>query len=282
MRASLQEVAVGRLGRVDYALLAPRFFRAALADDLAASAEFTEHFDRVCPIILLNGGATHAERRTRADRVSLLGVDDRFWAMNPSPSPSQGEGRGEGPSPSPSPEEGRGGGSWMPSGRVVILNEPWRRNSASPSATMCFYERASPARLRPKRCSAGAMIQSLRSVSLSRPSSPRKAWARSASVLGRPRRKTPIFHSQHCGAPCNNPTASTPFSSRPSATKRRSNGNCTSILERTRSSWTRAGARRGFASWRCCKAACCRVSFWWPGRSLFGFSLRSPAKGFSL
>jgi putative ABC transport system permease protein len=107
MRASLQEVAVGRLGRVDYALLAPRFFRAALANDLAASAEFTEHFDRVCPIILLNGGATHAERRTRADRVSLLGVDDRFWAMNPSP--SQGEGRD---------------GSWMPTGRVVILNEP--------------------------------------------------------------------------------------------------------------------------------------------------------------
>ena len=112
MRASLQEVAVGRLGRVDYALLTPRFFRAALAADLAASAEFTEHFDRVCPIIMLNGGATHAERRARADRVSLLGVDDRFWAMDLSapPSPSPGEGRGEGP--------------WMPTGRVVILNEP--------------------------------------------------------------------------------------------------------------------------------------------------------------
>jgi len=110
MRASLQEVAVGRLGRVDYALLAPRFFRAALAADLAASAEFTDRFDRVCPIIMLNGGATHAERRTRADRVSLLGVDDRFWAMNSSPSPSPGEGRGEGPSPSLS-------------GRSVILNQ---------------------------------------------------------------------------------------------------------------------------------------------------------------
>ncbi len=112
MRASLQDVAVGRLGRVDYALLAPRFFRAALADDLAASAAFTEHFDRACPIIMLNGGATHAEHRTRADQVNLLGVDDRFWTMDaiPPASPSPGKGPGEGP--------------WMPTGRVVILNEP--------------------------------------------------------------------------------------------------------------------------------------------------------------
>jgi len=81
MRASLQEVAVGRLGRVDYALVAPRFFREALAADLAASADFNQNFDRVCPIILLNGGATHAEHRTRVDRVNLLGIDSRFWAL---------------------------------------------------------------------------------------------------------------------------------------------------------------------------------------------------------
>lgn len=96
MRASLQEVAVGRLGRVDFALVAPRFFREALAKDISADARFTGHFDHVAPIILLNGGATHAEKRTRVDRVNLLGVDEQFWAL--SSFPSQGEGRGEGAS----------------------------------------------------------------------------------------------------------------------------------------------------------------------------------------
>jgi len=99
MRASLQEVAVGRLGRVDQALVAPRFFREALADDLAAPTDFTETFDRACPIILLNGGATHAERRTRVDRVNLLGIDSRFWKMESSFFLGQGQ-WGEGDSPS--------------------------------------------------------------------------------------------------------------------------------------------------------------------------------------
>ncbi len=88
MRASLQEVALGRLGRVDYALVSPRFFREALADDLAASTDFAENFDQVCPIILLNGGATHAEKRTRINQINVLGVDEHFWKLKLSPSPS--------------------------------------------------------------------------------------------------------------------------------------------------------------------------------------------------
>ncbi len=108
MRASLQEVAVGRLGRVDHALVAPQFFREAMSDELAASPAFREHFDHVCPIILLHGGAIHAESRARTDRINLIGVDERFWELSVSPSPSQGEGRGEGASPD---------------GRSVILNQ---------------------------------------------------------------------------------------------------------------------------------------------------------------
>jgi len=99
MRASLQEVAVGRLGRVDHALVTTRFFREALADDLAASTDFTQNFERACPIILLNGGATHAERRTRVDRVNLLGIDSRFWELELSFFLGQGE-WGENESPS--------------------------------------------------------------------------------------------------------------------------------------------------------------------------------------
>ncbi len=97
MRASLHEAAVGRLGRVDLALVAPRFFREALADDFVASSDF-KRFDHVCPIILLNGGATHTEKRTRVDRVNLFGIDQRFWKM----------GRGE---------------SASADGRSVVLNQ---------------------------------------------------------------------------------------------------------------------------------------------------------------
>ncbi len=81
MRGSLREAAVGRLGRTDYALVAPRFFRTALADDLAHDPDFDALVERVAPVILLQGGVTHADSRTRADKVQLLGVDDRFWTM---------------------------------------------------------------------------------------------------------------------------------------------------------------------------------------------------------
>lgn len=130
MRASLQEVAVGRLGRVDHALVALRFFREALAYELATSTDFTKHFESVCPIILLNGGATHADRRTRVNQINLFGMDSRFWKLTVSPSPSLGKGEGSVPplptgSDEPTGEggsEGRGEGE-SPISRSVILNQ---------------------------------------------------------------------------------------------------------------------------------------------------------------
>jgi len=235
MRASLQEVAVSRLGRVDYALLAPRFFRAALADDLAASAEFTEHFDRVCPIIMLNGGATHAERRTRADRVSLLGVDDRFWAMNSSPSPSPGEGRGEDPTPSPFQGEGRGEGSWMPSGRVVILNEPlaYELGAAVGDDVLLRTGKPSPIATETLLARRDHTVSTLRLT---------------VAAIGD---EAAVKWQLHLDL-----------------------GKDLTVLDE-------GGREARLRFVACCKAACCRVSFLWPIRSLSGFSLRSPAKDFS-
>ena len=84
MRGSLREIAVGRLGRVDHSLVAQRFFRQALADELAASPQTQSpgDFTGVAPAILLRGGVTHAELHTRVERVNLLGVDDRFWRLD--------------------------------------------------------------------------------------------------------------------------------------------------------------------------------------------------------
>jgi ABC-type antimicrobial peptide transport system permease subunit len=82
MRGSLLEVALDRLGRVDYGMVCPRFVREALASDLAASEPFEEHFARACPVLSLRGAAEHATSGTRANRVNVLGVNDCFWGLN--------------------------------------------------------------------------------------------------------------------------------------------------------------------------------------------------------
>lgn len=86
VRGSLRELALGRLGEVDYALVAPRFFREALATDLAADLEYAGSFDAPCPLILLSGAAKHADSGSRANQITILGVDDRFWKLSKPPS----------------------------------------------------------------------------------------------------------------------------------------------------------------------------------------------------
>lgn len=73
-RGSLRELALRRLGWVDQALTAPRFFREALADELKDAA------DHVCPALLLSGSvSTSTDDRPRmARKVTILGVDDRY------------------------------------------------------------------------------------------------------------------------------------------------------------------------------------------------------------
>ncbi len=76
MRGSLRETALGRLGRVDFVLQSHRFFREDLAQALT-----TRNTTTAAPVILLNGAATHADSRARANRVSIIGADERFWSM---------------------------------------------------------------------------------------------------------------------------------------------------------------------------------------------------------
>ncbi|GAG51584.1 unnamed protein product, partial [marine sediment metagenome] len=100
MRGSLREAALGRLGQIDCALTAPRFFREALADELATAPL------RVCPVILARGSCTHAESRATVQRVNLIGVNERFWQLSDVRSETR---------------------TMSPAGRVVILNEALAR-----------------------------------------------------------------------------------------------------------------------------------------------------------
>lgn len=81
MRGSLRDLAVDRLGRVDQALVSSRFFSESLASDIAGDEAFRSRFDQACPAILIRGAVRHAESGASANRISVLGIDDRFWQL---------------------------------------------------------------------------------------------------------------------------------------------------------------------------------------------------------
>lgn len=89
MRGSLRDLTLERLGRIDLALMTDRFFRAELADELASSAQFRDHFSAAVPVVLLRaavrvqaaaaGGESSAP--AQANGVNLVACDERFWQL---------------------------------------------------------------------------------------------------------------------------------------------------------------------------------------------------------
>jgi len=71
VRGSLADLTLGRLGGVEHALVAERFFRQDLADELPDSS----------PAIVLRGAAESPDSGRRASRVAVTGVDERFAAL---------------------------------------------------------------------------------------------------------------------------------------------------------------------------------------------------------
>lgn len=75
VRGSLRALALGRLGRVEAAVISSRFFRQALAEAAPGAV----------PALLLRGAAENADTQARAGRVSVWGVDPRFWSLGEAP-----------------------------------------------------------------------------------------------------------------------------------------------------------------------------------------------------
>ena len=82
VRASLRDLALLRLGRVDHVVTSGLFFREALADDLLASGALEAAATNVVPLVALEGFATHQETGSRAGGIQVYGVDERFWAFH--------------------------------------------------------------------------------------------------------------------------------------------------------------------------------------------------------
>ncbi len=87
MRGSLRQLTLDRLGRIDYVLATDRFFRAALAGELAAQPDFSTDFDQALSAILLTANMENPDSHTahRANQVNLLGCDPQFWRLGDRP-----------------------------------------------------------------------------------------------------------------------------------------------------------------------------------------------------
>jgi ABC-type antimicrobial peptide transport system permease subunit len=83
VRGSLHDIAVGRLGRADYAVLSTGFFRDGLAGDLGKTGGL-----RTAPLMATTGFVTLERSGRRAAGVEVYGVDARFWEFHGLPAPS--------------------------------------------------------------------------------------------------------------------------------------------------------------------------------------------------
>lgn len=91
MRSSLRDLALGRLGTVDSMLVSSGFFRAALAEELAADPDFQPLFPTIVPAIWLpavtaestgsRNGATAKDGSQRASGVALWGIPSGFGQL---------------------------------------------------------------------------------------------------------------------------------------------------------------------------------------------------------
>ncbi len=83
LRGSLRALTFQRLGRIDAAVVAGRFFRAELADELAREPEFRRHAAAAVPLVLLRASVETVapDAPARANQVNLIGCDEKFWDL---------------------------------------------------------------------------------------------------------------------------------------------------------------------------------------------------------
>ncbi len=87
VRHSLGMMVIARLGTTQFALAAQsRFFRAKLADELAAELDTA-----VAPVLQLRGLIANGNGTRRANRIEVLGVDERFYRIGAEANPFGGD-----------------------------------------------------------------------------------------------------------------------------------------------------------------------------------------------
>jgi putative ABC transport system permease protein len=87
VRYTLRRTLDARLGKVEFAVLPQgRFFRSQLADDLEHSLGGT-----VAPVLQVAGIITNEDGSRRINRIQVLGVNDKFYALGPAQAMQPGD-----------------------------------------------------------------------------------------------------------------------------------------------------------------------------------------------
>lgn len=82
VRASLQSLALERLGAVDVVVTSAGFVRESLSDQVLETGTTRELFAGAAPMVAVEGFVTHQDSGRRASGVQVYGVDDRFWRFH--------------------------------------------------------------------------------------------------------------------------------------------------------------------------------------------------------
>ena len=83
VRASLRELAVQRLGPIDYALYSTQFFGEDLAQRMGEVSEFQNNFKTAVPGVLVRGGASNETAGAKTAGVQIAGLRDSEWISVP-------------------------------------------------------------------------------------------------------------------------------------------------------------------------------------------------------
>ncbi len=84
---SVRDAALARLGRIDHALVAPRFFRAGLAADLLRDPGLAGKARSVVPAILTPASVAGADEDTTVPDATAIGIDEGFGHLFPGAPP---------------------------------------------------------------------------------------------------------------------------------------------------------------------------------------------------
>ncbi|QDT93932.1 ABC transporter permease [Gimesia algae] len=83
VRASLRQMTLDRLGKIDFVVSGHRFFREQLAEDLTESTDLPKQIKTIAPALVLRGSLekNRDDQRLRVGQVNIFGTDERLWSL---------------------------------------------------------------------------------------------------------------------------------------------------------------------------------------------------------
>ncbi|MFH1730351.1 MAG: ABC transporter permease, partial [Planctomycetota bacterium] len=78
---SIRDTALSRLGGIDHALVAPRFFRSALAADLADRPGMKGKVRRIVPAVIVQGAAANPRSGAALPKAHVIAAGRGFWSF---------------------------------------------------------------------------------------------------------------------------------------------------------------------------------------------------------